>query len=145
MRVTASVTGRLARVAPDEVLKYGDWAIPPGTPISMDHHFTHLDPVLFPEPKKFNPDRWRIAAEMGESYERYFLPFGRGSRMCIGMKYEAPLAPSHDGPRFGAKTLTRMEALQKLSSIGWWQRLFGVTTLSCSIRLGRTLTSFGIT
>ncbi|KAH8723051.1 cytochrome P450 [Phaeosphaeriaceae sp. PMI808] len=85
MRVTATVTGRLARVAPDEVLKYRDWDIPPGTPISMDHHFTHLDPVIFLEPRKFNPDRWQIAAEKGESYERYFLPFGRGSRMCIGM------------------------------------------------------------
>ena len=87
MRVTASVTGRLARVAPSEVLRYKNWEIPQGTPVSMDHHYTHLDPVIFPEPKKFNPDRWRVATERAESFERYFLPFGRGSRMCIGMKY----------------------------------------------------------
>ncbi|KAI1912869.1 hypothetical protein LOZ61_003073 [Ophidiomyces ophidiicola] len=85
MRVTSSVTGRLARIAPDETLKYKGWEIPPGTPVSMDHHFTHLDPTIFPEPKKFNPDRWKIASESGNSLDRYFLPFGRGSRMCIGM------------------------------------------------------------
>lgn len=86
MRVTALVTGRLTRVAPDETLRYQNWEIPPGTPVSMDHHFTHLDPSIFPEPRRFDPDRWRVAAEKGEPLDRYFLPFGRGSRMCIGIK-----------------------------------------------------------
>ncbi|KAL6808077.1 cytochrome P450 [Trichoderma camerunense] len=85
MRVTASVTGRLTRIATNEDLQYQNWLIPRGIPVSMDHHFTHLDPVIFPEPHRFNPDRWRIAAERGESLEKYFLPFGRGSRMCIGI------------------------------------------------------------
>ncbi|PGH15364.1 hypothetical protein AJ80_05548 [Polytolypa hystricis UAMH7299] len=85
MRITALVTGRLARIAPDEVLRYQEWEIPPGTPVSMDHHFAHLDPTIFPAPKKFDPERWHTAAENGKPLDRYFLPFGRGSRMCIGM------------------------------------------------------------
>ncbi|GFF55322.1 trichodiene oxygenase [Aspergillus udagawae] len=85
MRVTSSVTGRLARIAPDEVLQYKDWTIPPGTPVSMDHHFTHLDPSIFPNPRRFDPDRWDAAAAAGTPLDRYLLPFGRGSRMCIGI------------------------------------------------------------
>lgn len=86
MRVTASVTGRLARVAPDETLTYGTWVIPPGTPVSMDHHFTHLDPSIFEDPTRFDPLRWQRAADEGSPLDRYLIPFGRGSRMCIGIK-----------------------------------------------------------
>jgi cytochrome P450 len=86
MRITASVTGRLARIAPDETLIYGDYKIPPGNPVSMDTHFTLLDPKYFPEPTKFDPDRWQRAAENNQSLEKYFHPFGKGSRMCIGIK-----------------------------------------------------------
>lgn len=86
MRLASSVTGRLARVSPDEDLKYKAWEIPRGTAVSMDHHFTHLDPDIFPDPRRFRPDRWQIAAENGQPLGRYFLPFGRGSRMCIGVK-----------------------------------------------------------
>ncbi|KAJ5431628.1 hypothetical protein N7445_008126 [Penicillium cf. griseofulvum] len=85
LRVTSSVTGRLARVAPDEVLQHGDWKIPPGTPVSMDHHFTHLDPTLFTNPRKFDPGRWLRAADEGGPLGRHLIPFGRGSRMCIGI------------------------------------------------------------
>lgn len=86
MRVTASVTGRLARVAPDETLTYGTWVIPPGTPVSMDHHFTHLNPSIFEDPTRFDPLRWQKATDEGSSLDRYLIPFGRGSRMCIGIK-----------------------------------------------------------
>ncbi|KAF3396439.1 Trichodiene oxygenase [Penicillium rolfsii] len=85
MRVTASVTGRLARVAPDETLIYGKWTIPPGTPVSMDHHFTHLDPSIFEDPTRFDPLRWQRAANERNPLDRYLIPFGRGSRMCIGI------------------------------------------------------------
>jgi cytochrome P450 len=86
MRITASVTGRLARIAPDELLEYKGWKIPYGTPVSMDHHFTHLDPDIFPNPKKFDPDRWLRARENGQPLEKYLNPFGKGSRMCVGLK-----------------------------------------------------------
>ncbi|OQE22307.1 hypothetical protein PENSTE_c010G05958 [Penicillium steckii] len=85
MRVTASVTGRLARVAPDETLTYGTWVIPPGTPVSMDHHFTHLNASIFEDPTRFDPLRWQKATDEGSSLDRYLIPFGRGSRMCIGI------------------------------------------------------------
>ncbi|TKA81274.1 hypothetical protein B0A49_00228 [Cryomyces minteri] len=84
-RVQAVITTRLIRIAPNEVLKFREWEIPAGTPTSMTTHFMHLDPELFPEPYRFDPDRWIRAAERGERLEKYVVPFSKGSRACIGL------------------------------------------------------------
>ncbi|PKS08642.1 hypothetical protein jhhlp_005031 [Lomentospora prolificans] len=45
-------------------------------------HTMHLDPNIFPEPKKFNPDRFM---EANPSYPRNaYRPFERGLRSCMG-------------------------------------------------------------
>ncbi|KAG9695483.1 alcohol oxidase, partial [Aureobasidium melanogenum] len=84
-RVQAVITTRLIRVAPSEVLKFQNWEIPAGTPISMTTHFMHLDPILFPEPYKFDPERW-LGPSIGlDRLEQYVVPFSKGSRACIGL------------------------------------------------------------
>ncbi|KAG9941926.1 alcohol oxidase, partial [Aureobasidium melanogenum] len=84
-RVQAVITTRLIRVAPNEVLKFQNWDIPAGTPISMTTHFMHLDPTLFPEPYKFDPERW-LGPSIGlDRLEQYVVPFSKGSRACIGL------------------------------------------------------------
>ena len=45
-----------------------------------------MDPTLFPEPEKFDPERWIRAAEKGEYLGRYIVSFTKGSRQCLGMK-----------------------------------------------------------
>lgn len=49
----------------------------------------HLDPEYYPEPKKFNPDRF--APENGgvKSFidRGVFLPFGAGPRICVGNRF----------------------------------------------------------
>lgn len=42
-----------------------------------------MDPTLWNEPEKFNPNRF-INAEGKVSKPEYFLPFGVGRRMCLG-------------------------------------------------------------
>jgi cytochrome P450 len=85
-RVQAVITTRLIRIAPDEVLEYQGWHIPAGTPTSMTTHFMHLDPGLFPEPYKFDPDRWFEPTTIANRLEQYVLPFSKGSRACIGLQ-----------------------------------------------------------
>jgi cytochrome P450 len=46
-----------------------------------------LDPSIFPEPLEFRPERWLPGNPDLERISRAYLPFGRGSRMCIGLKY----------------------------------------------------------
>ncbi|KAH0344390.1 alcohol oxidase, partial [Aureobasidium melanogenum] len=84
-RVQAVITTRLIRIAPNEVLKFQDWEIPAGTPISMTTHFMHLDPTLFPEPYKFDPERWLGPSIGTDRLEQYVVPFSKGSRACIGL------------------------------------------------------------
>ena len=49
-----------------------------------------LDPSVFPKPLEFLPDRWLANTSNFDSMNRSYVPFGRGSRMCIGLKYETP-------------------------------------------------------
>jgi cytochrome P450 len=49
-----------------------------------------MNPDLFPDPHDFRPERWlpsqREEKSSGAtSLQRYFIPFSRGARMCIGI------------------------------------------------------------
>lgn len=85
LRITSSVMTRLPRIAPDEALQYHSWSIPAGTPVSMSYYFIHYDPNIYPEPHKFDPDRWIRAQEQGQRLDKYLVPFSKGSRNCLGL------------------------------------------------------------
>ena len=42
------------------------------------------DPTVFAEPLAFRPERW-LAADT-KQLDRAFVAFGKGARMCSGMK-----------------------------------------------------------
>ncbi|KAI1260649.1 cytochrome P450 [Xylariaceae sp. FL1019] len=84
LRLT-NLTARLTRVAPDEALRYQDWVMPPGTPVSMTLRDVAFDPTIFPNPYIFKPERWLPSNPDLQTCNRYFVPFSKGSRMCIGI------------------------------------------------------------
>ncbi|KAL8963661.1 MAG: hypothetical protein Q9193_000105 [Seirophora villosa] len=88
LRITALVTSRLPLVSPKEPLRYGNWSIPPGTPISMTLRDVLLDPTIFKDPLHFRPERWLSSntSELDRINQAY-VPFGRGSRMCVGLNF----------------------------------------------------------
>jgi cytochrome P450 len=83
LRLGNTVPQRLARIAPDEDLRYGDFIIPRGTTFGQSNWFLHFNPDCFPEPEAFVPDRW--SGPDAERQRRYLVPFGRGTRMCLGL------------------------------------------------------------
>lgn len=60
--------------------------IPKGTALIIPTHAIHHDPEYYPDPYKFNPERF-----MGDATKTKnnftFLPFGEGPRMCIGNRF----------------------------------------------------------
>lgn len=54
-----------------------------GTFIMPSTHGIHHDPNIWPEPEKFNPDRWRDQANF---HPAAFVGFGLGPRNCVGGK-----------------------------------------------------------
>ncbi|KAL4936174.1 hypothetical protein BDV06DRAFT_233669 [Aspergillus oleicola] len=88
LRLATPVVGRLPRVAPDETLIYKEYTIPPGTPMSSSSLLLHHNPTIFPNPAKYDPDRWIRnggKAVTGERLDRYLTAFVKGSRACLGM------------------------------------------------------------
>ena len=81
LRLSYGVTTHLQRVSPDSAMKFNDWQIPPGTPVSMSSILVHQNPSIFPSPRTFNPDRW----VNNSGLKRYLVSFNKGSRQCLGM------------------------------------------------------------
>lgn len=51
----------------------------------MSAYLMSTDPVVYPEPDKYKPERW--LGDVNPAIHRNFVPFARGSRNCLGMKY----------------------------------------------------------
>ncbi len=66
-----------------EDCKIGDYVIPAGSSILMSQYLMHHDPRYFPEPERFDPERWNPQERAKRPRFSYF-PFGGGGRSCIG-------------------------------------------------------------
>jgi cytochrome P450 len=64
----------------------GGFTIPRGAILILAPYVTHRDPRFFPEPERFDPERWRPEARDARPKFSYF-PFGGGARLCIGERF----------------------------------------------------------
>lgn len=60
--------------------------IPAGMEVIIPTFAIHHDPEAWPNPEKFDPDRFREKNE-GTRHSYQFLPFGAGPRNCIAMRF----------------------------------------------------------
>ena len=61
----------------------GEYRIPAETLVGISPWTLHRDPAVYPEPERFDPDRFAPEAAAGRNRYSY-LPFGGGQRTCIG-------------------------------------------------------------
>lgn len=87
LRLSYGVPGRLPRVIETPDATFNGYRVPKGTIVSMSTWMLHRDPKNFPEPEQFIPERWSDPAKSRTLENKYFAPFGRGSRQCVGMQY----------------------------------------------------------
>lgn len=66
--------------------RVGDYVLPAGSIVLMSPWVMHHDARYFPEPFKFDPERWTQKERESRPKFSYF-PFGGGPRVCIGEQF----------------------------------------------------------
>jgi cytochrome P450 len=66
-----------------EPYSIGAFDVPERSIVLASQWVTHRDPRYFPDPERFDPERWRPEAKEARPKFSYF-PFGGGPRVCIG-------------------------------------------------------------
>ncbi|KOG44678.1 cytochrome P450 [Streptomyces virginiae] len=78
----APVIGRKAVAA----TRIGEHTIPAGADVILAPWVTHRHPAYWPDPDRFDPERFTPEAEAGRPRYAWF-PFGGGPRACIGQHF----------------------------------------------------------
>ncbi|RAL64506.1 hypothetical protein DID88_001981 [Monilinia fructigena] len=86
LRISAMITSRLPLQSPEE-LQYKEWTIPKKTPVGMTINRVLRDPLIYPSPSDFRPERWIESEGTFFASDEYFVAFGKGTRMCQGMNF----------------------------------------------------------
>ncbi|XP_054930943.1 cytochrome P450 3A13-like [Dermacentor andersoni] len=81
LRLYPSLPGSVRRVC-DEDYEWNGIRILKGMNVSVPTLDVHYDPMLWPEPKKFDPDRFS-KANKERIHPFSYLPYGLGPRTCI--------------------------------------------------------------
>ena len=74
--------GRYAR----SDFQLGDFFLPAKTTVLISQFVTHRDARFFPDPLRFNPERFTPESKSRRTKLTYF-PFGAGARQCIGESF----------------------------------------------------------
>jgi cytochrome P450 len=69
-----------------EPVSLGEFELPARTNVLLAPWALHHSPSLFPDPDRFEPDRFLPDAE-GARHRYAFLPFGAGPRVCLGIHF----------------------------------------------------------
>ncbi len=69
-----------------EACEIGGYELPPGSVIIVSPYVTQRTEQYFPDPERFDPERWTPEAREDRHKFAYF-PFGGGARLCIGERF----------------------------------------------------------
>jgi cytochrome P450 len=69
-----------------EDVQIGEWHVPKRGLVLVSQSVTHRDPRFWPDPDRFDPQRFTADAKATRPKFAYF-PFGGGSRVCIGESF----------------------------------------------------------
>ena len=85
MRLCAPVPS-MPRVAVRETSLNG-YTIPEGAFVTVSPYINHRIPEYWPDPERFDPDRFTAERREDRSHRMAFEPFGGGVHKCIGMHF----------------------------------------------------------
>ena len=79
---SVSFIGRLT----SETIHLDEYEVPAGTTIGIHIYHLHRDERYFPDPEKFDPDRF-LPENIAKRHPYSYIPFSAGPRNCIGQKF----------------------------------------------------------
>ena len=132
MRLSYGLATRLARIAPDRELEYGGYTIPRGSPVSMTNMLIFQNEDIFPDALSFVPDRW-MDPEERRRLDKYYQPFMKGPRNCLGFKYVCCTLPSSSSRILLANHTSPVIVSPGRNSISAWPRCSYGSTSRCTI------------
>jgi cytochrome P450 len=105
-----------------EECELGGYRVPAGSNVFILQWRTQRDPRFFPDPERFEPERWRDDPVRSGKIPRFaYFPFGGGPRVCVGasfammeatlllamiqQKYHLEIVPGHPIEIFASVTL----------------------------------------
>jgi cytochrome P450 len=83
LRVRPVIPG-VGRIVRGEPFRLNGYVIPPGVEINPSIRMIHWRADLYPQPKRFNPDRF-LVDDPPDTYT--WVPFGGGTRRCLGASF----------------------------------------------------------
>jgi cytochrome P450 len=95
------------------------YQFPAGTNVVMPQWIVHRDARYYPNPERFEPERWRELADPRALPKFAYLPFGGGPRVCVGASLaltEATVVLAAFAQRFRFR-LVSGEPLQLMPSV----------------------------
>ncbi|KAL2822757.1 cytochrome P450 [Aspergillus cavernicola] len=84
LRLYAPIPASQPRVSSQDTVIEG-YFVPAGTIVSCQAYSLHRNADIFPNPLKFDPDRWLASEAEVAEMKRWWWPFSSGARMCLGM------------------------------------------------------------
>jgi len=71
---------------PTEAVEIAGETFPPGTEVILPIYVIHRHNKLWPDPHRFDPDRFLPDREK-QIWRTQYMPFGAGARICLGMSF----------------------------------------------------------
>lgn len=86
LRLAHGVVSPLPRIIPPGGVCIDGQHVPGGTSVGVSHVFIHMSEVLFPQPRRFDPQRWIESSGNGSCpLDRWLVAFSKGPRGCVGI------------------------------------------------------------
>ncbi|KAJ0106870.1 hypothetical protein J7T55_014946 [Diaporthe amygdali] len=82
LRLYPTIISTLPRIL-DQPVHIDGLQLPPGVTVGMQNYVHHRNPLIFPDPEAFIPERW-LGGTNNEDMDAALTPFSLGRRNCIG-------------------------------------------------------------